>query len=216
MSCSWLEKLTSLFQSVSGDMPPLTENNKFSNSDAILPEKFVIPVSEVEKSLSKVKPNKAAGPDRIEACMLRDLAPILAPPITAIYNSSLREGYIPPIWKSANVCPLPKKNPPKLIEKDIGPISLTPILAKELERLIIRWLRKETDHHLDLKQYGKRQNVSTTHMLVELIHNWSQAVDHGNHVRIVYLDYTKAFDKINHHILLRKYQQLDIHPLLLK
>ena len=53
-------------------------------------------------------------------------------------------------------------------------------------------------------------------MLVELIHNWSQAVDHGNHVRIVYLDYTKAFDKINHHILLRKYEQLDIHPLLLK
>ena len=61
-----------------------------------------------------------------------------------------------------------------------------------------------------------RQHVSTTHMLVELIHSWSQAVDHGNHVRIVYLDYTKAFDKINHHILLRKYEQMDIHPLLLK
>ena len=133
LSCSWLKKLTSFFQSVSGDMPPLTENNKFSNSDAILPDKFVIPVS-------KVKPNKAAGPDRIEAWMLRDLAPILASPITAIYNSSLREGYIPPLWKSANVCPLPKKNPPKLIEKDIRPISLTPILAKELERFVIRWL----------------------------------------------------------------------------
>ena len=106
------EKINEFFHSVSGDMPPLTENNKYSNFDAMLPDEFIISVSEVEKSLSKIKPNKAAGPDRIEAWMLRDLAPILAPPITAIYNSSLREGYIPSLWKSANVCPLPKKNPP--------------------------------------------------------------------------------------------------------
>ena len=136
-------------------MPPLTENNKYSNLDAILPDEFVIPVSEVEKSLSKIKPNKAAGPDWIEAWMLRDLALILAPPIIAIYNSSLRKGYISSLWKSANVCPLPKKNPPKQIEKDIRPISLTPILAKELERFVIRWLRKETNQHSDPKQYEK-------------------------------------------------------------
>ena len=62
--------------------------------------------------------------------MLKDHANILAAPLTAIFNSSLREGVIANEWKMANVIPLPKTKPIISVETDIRPISLTPIVAK--------------------------------------------------------------------------------------
>ena len=118
----------------------------------------------------------------------------------AVCNSSIRDGYIPPLWKSANICPLPKKNPPKQIEKDIRPISLTSLIAKELERFVATWLRIEQKATADPLQYGNKKHVSTTHMLVNLVHKWSKALDEGNTVNAVFIDFTKAFDKIDHHI----------------
>ena len=74
------------------------------------------------------KGNKATGPDNVPAWILKSHANILAGPLTAIFNSSLREGIIPGTWKSANVIPVP--NPPNTIEKYVRPISLTPIASK--------------------------------------------------------------------------------------
>ena len=65
--------------------------------------------------------------------MLADMVPkesTLAAPLTALFNTSLRDGVIPALWKTAHVIPLPKKQPPRSIEKDIRPISLTPIVSK--------------------------------------------------------------------------------------
>ena len=123
--------------------------------------------------------------------MLRDLAPLLAPPLTAIFNSSIQEGYVPNKWKQAIVCPIPKKSPPSILEKDIRPISLTCLPAKELERIVIGHLRKYTLPKSDPLQFGNKKGVSTTDMLVKLLHKWHTAVDNGDSVRIVFLDYSK-------------------------
>ena len=96
----------------------------------VLPAEYTISVITTENALQPIKINKAMGPDNIPACILRGNASILAAPITAIFNISLREGCIPAMWKAANVVPLPKRNPPRLIEKDIRPISRTPIVSK--------------------------------------------------------------------------------------
>ena len=69
--------------------------------------------------------------------MLRNHANILAGLLTAIFNSSLREGIIPETWTSANVIPVPKVNPPNTVDKDVRPISLTPIASKTLESIIV-------------------------------------------------------------------------------
>ena len=72
-------------------------------------------------------------------------------------------------WKSAVVCPIPKKNPPKTIEQDLRPIALTSLLAKELERFVVK-IWKGTDNLLrDVNQYGNTKGLSTT-MLVNMIH----------------------------------------------
>ena len=65
--------------------------------------------------------------------LIREFSVWLAEPLTAIFNASLCEGYVPLGWKLANVVPLPKQNPPRDITSDIRPISLTASLSKVLE-----------------------------------------------------------------------------------
>ena len=72
--------------------------------------------------------------------MVNNYAHLLAAPVTAIFNSSLREGKLPDLWKTATVVPVPKKHPPGSLENDIRPISLTPILAKAFERIVLNWV----------------------------------------------------------------------------
>ena len=65
-------------------------------------------VAKVECQLSALKTHKAPGPDQIPTWVLKDFAPILAGPVAAIWNSSVREGFLPQVWKSAYLAPLPK------------------------------------------------------------------------------------------------------------
>ena len=88
---------------------------------------------EAYKALRDIKTKKAAGPDGIPSVVLKLFAFELAPVVTDLYNPMLREGFIPPLLKSAIVHPLPKLTPPKCIEDDVRSISLTCQLAKVLE-----------------------------------------------------------------------------------
>ena len=112
-------------------------------------------------ALRKVKVNKATGPDDIPAWILRDFADELAAPLASIYNSSLREGVIPDLWKTAIIVPVPKKHPPRHIEKDLRPISLTPIVSKVFESLVLRWVDKFIQPHLDLQWYEAIDSLGT-------------------------------------------------------
>ena len=71
-----------------------------------MPDAYSISVDVTLVALQIVKTNKVTGPDNIPAWVLKDHANILAAPLTAIFNSSLREGVIPNEWKMANVIPL--------------------------------------------------------------------------------------------------------------
>ena len=86
------------------------------------------------RALQKIKVNKAVGPDTVPAWVLRDNASTLA----ALFNTSLQDGVIPALLKTAHVIPLPKKQPPRWIEEDIRPISLTPIVSKIFESIVMK------------------------------------------------------------------------------
>ena len=100
--------------------------------------------------------------------MLKDHANILAVPLTAIFNSSLREGVIPNEWKMANVIPLPIIS----VETDIRPISLTPIVAKVFESIVLGWVGDIVGERIDDNQFGGVGGTSTTDALVEMTHKW--------------------------------------------
>ena len=120
-------KMNDFFVSVSEHLPRLDRNNEAFYVDGQLPNEYVIDLATTLQALRKVKTNKATGPDNVPAWILKNHASILAGLLTAIFNASLRERIIPETWKSANVIPVPKVNPPNTIEKDVRPISLTPI-----------------------------------------------------------------------------------------
>ena len=88
-----------------------------------LPAEFTIEAASTQRALQNVKCRKATGLDNIPPWMVNNYAHLLAAPVTAIFNSSLREGKIPDLWKTATIVPFPKKHPPGSLENDIRPIS---------------------------------------------------------------------------------------------
>ena len=125
--------------SVSDKLPRLKKDNTVFTVNGELPDQYVIPVMKTFEALCNVKVRKATGPDNIPAWLLKNHA-VLAPPLPAIFNNSLREGVVPIDWKTANVIPLPKRDPLVSIEKGIRPISITPIAAKVFESIVMKWI----------------------------------------------------------------------------
>ena len=181
-----------------------------------IPDKFFISVSSVQKALSTINVNKSSGPDNIPNWLLKNNCYALSEPICHIFNTSVQEGSIPALWKCADVIPLPKTSSVKSAEDDLRPISLTTVLSKILENYICTWLWPYISECTDPNQYGCIKNSSTTHALIRLVNNWLKATDSpGNIVRSCMIDFSKAFDRIDHNINLRKLKDLDVHPLLL-
>ena len=211
-------KINDFLWSVTSDFVPISQQDDFTNgSSPSVPDNRIISVADVQTKLNKISIKKVIGPDNIPNCILRDGACSLAGPVCALFNSSMREGYVPPIWKSANIFPLAKVNPPSILEKHIRPISLTPTLAKMMESFMCSWVTEEVSKSIDPKQYGSVKDSSTVHALVELIHLWQEALDNSGKVLLVLLlDYSKAFDCVDHLLLLTKLANMGVHDCVVK
>ena len=124
--------------SVTGEMAKLEESHAIFQNLSQPPAEFTIETAETERELLKLKTGKATRPDANPVWMLKDFSHILSGPLTAIFNSSLRQGVVPSSWKSPCAVPLLKQPPPppKSIAKDLRSISLTPIAVKVLETLV--------------------------------------------------------------------------------
>ena len=203
--------INDFFVPVSSTLPRLEESHPIFQTSDPVPDEFTISVDTTKNAPKKIKVNKATGSDGVPAWILRDFSSILAAPLTAIFNSCMRDGVVPAGWKTADVIPLPKKRPSRAIETDIRPISLTPIAAKVFESIILDWITHRIQDKLDPKQFGCISGTGTTDALVEMVHRWYEATDKPKtFVRVALLDYSKAFDHINHHILLTKLVNIGI------
>ena len=195
--------LNTFFSSVNADILPLNTHEL----PAFLPEPESLPLIEpyqVCKKLLNLNPYKACGPDNIPPRLLKTVAYELAGPISDIFNRSLSTGIVPSLSKASNISPIPKEKPPS-IESDFRPISLTPCLAKVLEEFVAEWLINDIKDKIDPKQFGCLKGTSTSLCLLDIFHNWLSSLDSpGQYVRICYLDFSKAFDRINFNILVQK------------
>ena len=170
----------------------------------VTPDKFIITPGQIEDRLARMKVNKASGPDHIPAWILRDFAPCLASPLSAIFNASIREGHVPELWKTAFTVPIPKVYPPKDLKTDLRPISLTPIISKVLEHFICAWMDESIDKR-DPQQYGGFKGSSTTRALVDIMDYLYRSTDAtGKHARLLLCDFAKAFDLVNTNMVLDK------------
>ncbi len=177
-------------------------------------EVIKLDVSSVHTSLRTLNPRKAPGPDEIPNWLLKEYADFLADPVCSILNTSFAEQALPNSWKHANVIPLAKKKPVTIITKHVRPISLTPTLSKLAEDFVVRYyVGPAVLEVIDPNQFSAIPKSSTTHALISMVHKWASATDGtGAAVRIVLLDYRKAFDLIDHRILVDKILSLRIPP----
>ena len=139
------------------------------------------------------------------------------PPILAeLYNTSIKQGFLPSLLKSAVVCPLPKRRPPKSIERDVRPISLTSHTPKIMEGFTLSRVLPCITERLDPKQFAMA-GEATQHAIVYLLHLTLEALDQGNcWARWFFADFKKGFDLVDHRILLDKLKLLEVYPRLLR
>ena len=121
-----------------------------------------------------------------------------------IFNKSLNSGTFPKAWKDSYITPIPKVSQP-MCEEDTRPISLTSCLAKVLEDFVVRWIMFDVENLIDTQQSGCLRGSSTAYCLLDMIHNWLSHLDSlDRHIRLLFLDCSKAFDRIGYNVLINK------------
>ena len=209
--------LNNQFQSVFTKLVPLKLRHLVN---LILPRKLSFPVmpsitvtaSGVAKQLSKLNPGKAAGPDNLTSRILKELHNEIAPILTDIYNTSLSEGTVPKDWKNAYVTPVYKKGP-KSKPENYRPISLTCICCKIIEHIITSNVMAHLDKNnlLFHNQHGFRSRVSCETQLIQFTQDLYDTLNDKGQADVIVMDFSKAFDKVDHQRLLLKLHRLGIN-----
>ena len=168
---------------------------------------FFIPVDEIEviDIVNNLKAKKSSGCDGISLFLLKQIIHEIAAPLTHIFNLSLTTGIFPSKMKVAKIIPIFKKGN----VNDLGnyrPISLLTSFSKVLEKVVYsRTIKFLNDHNILVDtQFGFRKKHSTTHAVLLLIDQVVKAIEAKSHTVGVFLDHSKAFDTINHEILMYK------------
>ena len=168
---------------------------------------FLSPIlpKDIESEISSLKINKTPGPNSIPTNILKYITNEISKPLAIIFNLSLDKGVFPNILKTATVIPVHKKSS-KLDCQNYRPISLLSNISKIFERIMHEKLSSFFNQNnclYDL-QFGFRHRHSTTHTLVKICDEIQKAVDTGNYACGVFIDLQKAFDTVNHEILIDK------------
>ena len=172
---------------------------------------------DIMKAIEEIKPNAASGPDEIPVLLLKNCKESLAKPIHLLWSRSLEKCDVPDFYKFSHVFPLHKKDS-RAIAANYRPISLTSHVIKVFERVI----RKKMVEFLELndlicsKQHGFRSGRSC---LTQLLHHFDDALEaltENSDFDSIYLDYAKAFDKVDHKLLVKKLTLYGIHPKIVK
>ena len=164
---------------------------------------------DVRRILSSLDVNKAMGPEKIPARLLRCCAPYISSSLSDLFNKSLNTGKIPKEWKSSNITPVPKSDQ-KNEASNYRPISLLSIVSKILERYIYNQLVNHISCQLHNLQFGFLKGKSTTSQLLQVLHEIGESLDKRIQTDILYLDFAKAFDKVDHQLLIKKLRRVRV------
>ena len=159
----------------------------------------------VMKKLKELKPDQTPGADNIYPVVLQQLAGVLCEPLSKLFRKSLGTKQVPEDWKNANVTPLFKEGLRGLAE-NYRPVSLTCICSKVLESILRDAIVEHLKSYKLIKdsQHGFIQGKSCLTNLLLFREKVTGFIDEGYPVDVLYLGFSKAFDKVPHERLLLK------------
>lgn len=168
---------------------------------------FLFPTtsSEIEAEITKLNPSKASGPFSIPTKILQLVKHIISKPLEIILNYSFSSGIVPDKFKIARVLPVFKSG----LESDVSnyrPISLLSVFNRIMEKLVYNRLIKFVEKHdiIYKKQFGFRSFHSTEHAILSIVDKIQDAIEKNEFSCGIFLDFRKAFDTVNHHVLIQK------------
>lgn len=193
---------------------PISLANKFNdvnlNNIGInksYPTIFVEPVRENEifNIIMQMKKSNSSGIDKISINMLKSVVNYIVEPLTFLINWSLSEGVFPEEFKIAKIVPLYKKGQRECIE-NYRPISLLSCVSKILERLVFNRMYKFCIDKKILcdEQHGFRKGRSTQSAILGFLNELYDSLNNNNKCLGVFMDLSKAFDLVDHALLLEK------------
>ncbi len=205
-STSEAEQLNQFFSRFEVERTGIT----ISQASAANSQTFVIQPAEVIRTLRKINIRKAAGPDGIPGRVLRDCAAELGEVFTNIFNLSLLKCTVPTCLKTSTIVPVPKLAAITSLN-DYRPIALTPVIMKCLERLVLHHIKTALSPTMDPHQYAYRANRSTDDAISIALHTVLCHLEHqGTYVRMLFLDFSSAFNTILPSRLFSKMSDLGI------
>ena len=218
---------SSVFSDKKSTTPPTLEQSTISDIAPITIDKHEI------RLLDNLNSHKATGPDNIPTQLLKQLSPEISPVLTMIFQAALQQCQVPTDWKTANIVPVHKitmifqaslqqcqvptdwktvnivpvhKKGNCSTPSNYQPISLTSVCCKLLEHIIYTHIFSHLNSHQILcdNQHGFRQGRSCETQLLLTIDDLARNLDKHLQTDVIFLDFAKAFDKVDHSCILHK------------
>ena len=208
------------FESIYANNVPVNTNSayiKFSRFDDKVNNINIhtIDLSEIQSTIRNLKPKKAIGPDGIPDYIVKGCAEFFILPLYILFNMTITSSTFPQKWKLTKVCPIPKCKKGRDIS-NYRPVSILSTFAKILESILYKNIEKHIRISISEHQHGFVQSRSTVTNLSLFSNFVTDVIDQGGQVDVIYTDFSKAFDKVNHEILLYKLRNLNFSRNLLK
>ena len=190
---------SSVFTRCNIDSPPKEQLTGIDCIDVYISEECV------KDGIGRLRKFAAPGPDNITNRILIELCDEVAKPLALLFRKSLDSGKIPDDWRLSNVSPIYKQKGSKAQPGNYRPVSLTSNVCKLMEKVINQALGKHLESGvLYNTQHGFRRGRSCQTNLIEFFDQVTQWMDEGACVDVLYLDFRKAFDKVDHSRLMVK------------
>lgn len=170
---------------------------------------------EIVLAAKKLSNRQTAGPDLIPSFLAKDCIGVLARPLTFLFNLCLKESEFPAVWREGRVTPVFKSGEKTSVE-NYRPITIINTFAKLFEIALYNRIYPSVEPLLSEFQHGFIGNRSTITNLCSLVQFACETVDGGSQVDIVYADFAKAFDRVDHCTLLYKFTKYGFSPKLVE
>ena len=173
-------------------------------------------LSEIEKQLQNLNPKKATTYMNVPTKLLKNNFDACAPTLHQVFNEIIRSSIFPDKLKLADVTPI-FKNDDATNAKNYRPVSVLPGVSKIFERIMQKQIANYIENSLSPNLCGYRKGYNAQHALTVLIEKWKISLDKQGYAGAIIMDLSKAFDTINHDLLLAKLNAygFDRHSLLL-